>query len=76
MYALCSAMTAYARDHKDELQRITNSIKYADRLPPDFSTLLFKDYMYIEDDYRTKLLRIPEFASWLSTKGRLLHGAV
>lgn len=75
MYALCAAMTAYARAHKDDMHRIANSIKYADRMPPDFSTVLFKDYMYIEPDYRAKLLRIPEFSAWLSTKGRLLNGA-
>lgn len=76
MYALCSAMTAFAREHKDDLRRIANSVKYADRMPPDFSTVLLKDYMYIEPDYRTKLLRIPEFSAWLSTKGRLLNGSV
>lgn len=76
MYALCSTMTAYAREHKDDLRRIANSIRYADRMPPDFSTVLLKDYMAIEPDYRTKLLQIPEFAAWLSSKGRLLHGTV
>ena len=76
MYALCAAMTAYARDHRDDMRRIANSVQYADRMPPDFSTVLFKDYMYIEPDYRKKLLQIPEFSAWLSTKGRLLHGTV
>ena len=76
MYALCSAMTAYARSHKNDIRRIANSVQYADRMPPDFSTVLFKDYMYIEKDFRVKLLEIPEFSKWLSTKGRLLHGAV
>ena len=76
MYALCSAMTSYAREHKDDMRRIANSIQYADLMPPDFSTVLFKDYMYIEPDYRTKLLGIPEFSAWLSTKGRLLNGSV
>lgn len=76
MYALCSSMTAYARAHKDDLRRIANSIQYADRMPPDFSTVLLKDYMAIEPDYREKLLKIPEFAVWLAAKGRLLHGAV
>lgn len=76
MYALCAAMTAYARDHRDDIRRIANSVQYADRMPPDFSTVLFKDYMYIEKDFRAKLLRIPEFSAWLSTKGRLLHGTV
>ena len=76
MYALCAAMTAYAREHKDDMRGIANSVQYANRMPPDFSTVLFKDYMYIEPDYRVKLLRIPEFSAWLATKGRLLHGTV
>lgn len=76
MYALTSSMTAYARDHKDDLHRIANSIRYADRMPPDFSTLLIKDYMYIDKDYKEKLMRIPEFTKWLQTKGRLMNGTV
>lgn len=76
MYALVSSMTAYAREHKNEMNKITNSIIYADRMPPDFSAVLLKDYMYIEADYKEKLMHIPEFARWLSTKGRLLNGSV
>ena len=76
MYALCSAMVAYARDHRTDMRRITNSIVYADRMPPDFSTLLMKDYMYIEKDYKKKLMLVPEFSRWLSTKGKLLNGSV
>lgn len=76
MYALCSAMVAYARAHKDDISRIANSVCYAQRMPADFSTVLLKDYMYIEKDYRAKLLGIPEFSRWLSTKGRLLNGTV
>lgn len=76
MYALTAAMTAYARAHKDENSRIANSISYADRMPPDFSAMLMKDYMYIEKDYREKLLQIPAFSRWLSAKGRLINGVV
>ena len=76
MYALAAAMTAYARNHRDETDRIANSIQYADRMPPDFSAMLLKDYMYIEPGYRERLMRIPEFSRWLSTKGRLLNGTV
>lgn len=76
MYALTASMTAYAREHKDELARIANSIRYADRMPPDFSTVLMKDYMYIEKNYREKLMTIPEFVKWLQTKGRLMNGSV
>ena len=76
IYALISSMTAYAREHKTEMNRIANSIVYAEHMPPDFSAVLLKDYMYIEDGYKEKLMRIPEFARWLSTKGRLLNGSV
>ena len=76
LYALISAMTVYAREHKDDLVRIEHSIRYADRLPPDFGTVLLKDYTYIEKDYQKKLLTIPAFSKWLSSKGRLLNAAV
>lgn len=76
MYALTASMTAYARDHKDEMSRIANSIRYADKMPPDFSTVLMKNYMYIEKNYKEKLMAIPKFAKWLQTKGRLLNGSV
>jgi len=76
MYALVSAMTAYAREHKDNLAQIENSVYYAERMPPDFATVLMKDYMYIEKGYKETLLRIPAFAKWLHTKGKYLNGSV
>ena len=56
MYALCASMTAYAREHRDDMKRIANSIIYAQQMAPDFSTVLLKDYMYIEKDYRRSFL--------------------
>ena len=76
MYALCASMTAYAREHKDDVKRIANSIIYAQQMTPDFATVLLKDYMYIEKDYRVKLLYIPEFSVWLNSKGKLLNGNI
>ena len=76
MYAMISSMVAYARDHKDDMKRIANSIEYAAMMPPDFSTVLMKDYMYIEKGYKEKLMKIPEFSKWLRTKGRMINGAV
>ena len=35
-----------------------------------------KDYMYIEKNYKEKLMRIPEFIHWLQTKGSLMNGSV
>lgn len=76
MYALTASMISYARTHRDEMDRIANSIRYADRMPPDFSAVLLKDYTYIENDYKQKLMAIPEFCRWLQTKGRLMNGLV
>lgn len=76
MYALTASMTAYAREHKDEMNRIAASIRYADNMPPDFSTILMKDYMYIDKNYKEKLITIPEFSKWLQTKGKLMNGSV
>ena len=76
MYALISSMVAYAREHKNDMSRIANSIDYAAAMPPDFSTVLMKDYMYIDKGYKEKLINIPEFAKWLRTKGRLINGSV
>ena len=76
LYALTASMTTYAKAHKSEIGRIANSILYADTLPPDFSAMLLKDYMYLENGYKEKLLTIPAFSRWLSAKGRLLNGTV
>lgn len=76
MYALTASMTCYARSHKDNIGRIANSICYAEKMPPDFSTVLLKDYMYIEKDFKQTLMTIPEFSKWLQTKGSLMNGSV
>ena len=76
LYALCAAMVAYARDHKEDMDSIAKSIRYAQQLPPDFSAMLIKDYMYLEENYRSKLMRVPEFSRWLESKGWLLNGTV
>ena len=74
LYALVSSMTVYAREHKDDLKAIESSIAYAMKLPTDFSFVLMKNYMAIDEDYKTTLMKIPAFSRWLSTKGRYLNG--
>ena len=76
LYALTSAMTAYAREHKEDMEGIENSIAYANRMPADFSAVLMRDYMYIDRDYKSRLMGVPEFARWLSSKGKILNGSV
>ncbi|MBQ2738121.1 MAG: AAA family ATPase [Clostridia bacterium] len=72
LYALVSSMTEYARKCKDNLTKIASSIDYAFRMPPDFSAVLMKNYMYLEDGYKLKLMKIPAFAKWLSKAGKYL----
>lgn len=76
LYALVSSMVRYAKEHKDDIRQIANSIKFADKLPPDFAVVLLKDYMCLDKDYRKTLLKIPEFTKWFNTKGRLLNGII
>lgn len=76
LYALTSSMTAYASLHKEDMNLIANSIRYADQMPPDFSTMLMKDYMYLGEGFKQSLLKIPEYTKWLRTKGKLLNGSV
>lgn len=76
LYALIAAMTAYARQHRNDMELIRNSIVYANKMPPDFSVVLMKDYMSIEKGYSKKLLSIPEFMRWMQTKGSILNGSI
>ncbi len=72
LYALTSSMAAYARKCKDNLTKIENSINYAMAMPPDFSAVLLKSYMYLEEGYKTKLMKLPVFAKWLAKAGKYL----
>ena len=76
MYALTAAMISYAREHKNEMGRIANSIRYANLMTPDFSTVLMRDYMFLEKDYKSKLMAIPEFVKWLRVQGSLMNGSI
>lgn len=75
LYALISSMTSYAYTHRDDMDLIENSINYANLLPPDYSLVLLKDYLYLEKDYKLKLIKIPLFRKWLESKGKLINEA-
>lgn len=76
LYALTAAMTSYASKHRDEMDKIENSLVFAEKLPPDFSVVLMKNYMCIEKGYREKLMRCPAFSRWVSKKGSILNGSI
>ena len=74
LYALISAMTAYASEHRSDMGGIANSISFAMGMPPDFAAVLLKNYMAIEPGFKEKLMKIPDFYKFISKKGRLLNG--
>ena len=77
LYALCSAMTACAREHRSETDRVANSVSYAIRmLPPDFSVMVMQDYMALDPEFKNSLLTLPEFSRFLSQRGSMLNGSV
>ena len=76
MYAVVSSMTAYAREHKDDLTQIGHSIRYARKLPADFGMLLMENYMAMEKNYKDTLMLIPEYVEYASAKGMLRNGSV
>ena len=46
LYALSSAIVAKAKQYKDDLGKIENSLKFIELLPPDYSVIIIKDYLY------------------------------
>ena len=76
LYALTSSMISYAKQHKDELDKIANSIKYAATLPADYSAMVMKDYVYIDKDFKNTLIKIPEFNKWMDVRGSLINGSI
>lgn len=75
LYALVSAMSAHARYYLYNPTAIEHSIEYAQRLPPDFSVMLLKDYLNLAPDCRETLMRIPRFSRWAGEMGGLLNGS-
>ena len=65
-------MVTYAKDHQSDLDKIRNSVLYALNMPSDYQVVLFKDYLYISDEFKKDLLHISEFQLWLNRKGKLL----
>ena len=73
LYALSSSMVAYVREHKKDMKAIINSINYCQKLPVEYSVLTLKDYLYIDDELKIRLLKTPEYARWLNEKGAIIN---
>ncbi len=76
LYALVAGMTRYAREHRPNMTEIDNSIRYAEKLPADYSVVLMKDYMELDFLSYEKLMKLPSFQKWVREKGKYLNGSV
>ena len=74
LYALVASMTAYAKEHKDDIWGIENSIQYARRMPADYSMLLMKNYMTFGKNFKDLLVHLPAYLDWAGEKGSVLNG--
>jgi hypothetical protein len=72
LYAIVSSMAAHANRKKTDLTGIAHSIKYALKMPPDFSMILIKDYFAFGEEFRKKLMKLPELMDWLKNHGKYM----
>lgn len=76
LYAVVSSMAAYAREHKDELSRIGNSLRYAEQMPADYIAILLRHYEDIEDNYKDSLMSLPEYKRIIQKRSTMRNGEV
>lgn len=82
LYMLINSMISYAKEHKDEFDKLENSIIYASKMPAEFSTILMRKYLHLGDtdknpeECRQKVIAMPAFQKWLREKGELLNGSI
>lgn len=72
-YAIVTSMIEYVRmNPKLSDDKIENSIKFIEGFPPEYSTVLLRDYLNISESFKKRLMGIPLFMNWMRTKGKLL----
>lgn len=74
LYALSAMMVENMHKDKTDSLALSYAIDYVNLLPPDYSTMIFKDLMLFEEEFKEVLMQNPAFSNWLRTKGRLLNG--
>jgi hypothetical protein len=76
IYAVVSSMISYAKDNKNDTEKIGNSLKYAEKFPADYVALLLQNYEIIEDGYKDILKNIPEYLALIRKRSVLRNGSV
>jgi len=76
LYAVVASMSEYAKDCRNDPTLIGNSLRYAEKMPADYIAILLKNYEAMEEDYRMKLMQIPEYTRLLAKRGVVRNGTV
>ena len=74
VFAVTCAIIRYAKMRKPTIKRLVNAIKYAHKLPKDFTLLVFTNYLNLDEDIVKKLTADPEFMRFMSQEGKILNG--
>lgn len=70
LYALTSAMGEYVQNHSVTQEELAHSVRYALRMPADFTAVLFQNYLQGNENVRNICMTIPEFAQWVNKNRR------
>lgn len=74
LYAVASSMLAYAREHSEDAEAISNSLTYAAKLPADFARMITQGYMIMRPGYKQVLEKMPEYQKLVRRKGEFSNG--
>ncbi len=76
VYAVVCSMSAYAKEHMDDLEKIGNSLHYAEKLPADYIAILLKNYEAMKPNYKDVLMNVPEYINLLAKRSIVRNGSV
>ena len=76
LYALVFSIISKASTFMYDETKISNSIKYASRLPSDFASLLLENYFLFDKAYKQYLSGLSEYRVLLKKLGVRLNGSI
>ena len=76
IYSIVTSMCRYAKENKNNVEQIANSLEYAMQLPADFASLLLERYEAIEEGYCKILMQIPSYMDLAKKYGGDRNGKI
>ena len=76
LYALVFSLTTKAKKIKYDEVKISNSLRYASKLPTDYTSLLVQNYFLFDKDYKRYLCGLDEYRSLVTKHGVRFNGSI